>query len=145
VNAPVYWLLALLGGAAVAAQGAANASLGSRIGLHSALFVSTTIVWLFCIAFYVARGMGPLVAPQTSPWLYIGGFCGFLIISAAALAFPRIGPTAAIALFVAGQGATALIVEHFGLLGMSRVALSPARVVGVLLVLAGAFLLRRPA
>lgn len=144
MSSPLYWFLAILGGAAVALQGAANASLGSRIGLHAALFVSTTIVWLFCIVFYVARGMGPLSAPQTSPWLYVGGLCGFVIISAAAIAFPRIGPAAAIALFVAGQGATALIIEHFGLLGMTRVAMSPARIVGLGLVLAGAFLLRRP-
>lgn len=144
MNFSIYWVLAFVGGVAVALQGAANASLGSRIGLHSALFVSTTIVWLFCIGLYVARGMGPLTAPGTSPLFYIGGLCGFVIITAAALAFPKIGPAAAIALFVAGQGTAAVIVEHHAFLGMTRVGLTPTRVVGVGFVLLGAFLLRRP-
>lgn len=144
MNSSIYWILAFLGGVAVALQGAANASLGSRIGLHSALLVSTTIVWLFCIGLYVARGMGPLTAPGTSPVFYIGGFCGFLIITAAAIAFPKIGPAAAIALFVAGQGTAAVLVEHNALLGMARVSFTPTRIVGVVFVLLGAFLLRRP-
>jgi bacterial/archaeal transporter family-2 protein len=145
VNVLPYAILALCGGIAVALQGAANASLGSKIGLHSALFVSTSIVWLFCIGFYAVRGMGPLTAPGVSLAHYIGGFCGFLIITAAALAFPRIGPAAAIALFVAGQGVAAVVVEHYAWFGMTRVPFSMSRLIGVALVVIGAFLLRKQA
>lgn len=143
MNSLPYFVLAFLGGIAVALQGAANASLGHRIGLHSALLVSTTIVWLFCIGFYLYRGMGSITAPNVPLSLYIGGFCGFLIITAAALAFPRIGPAPALALFVAGQGVAAIVIEHYALFGMTRVPFSTNRLVGVLFVLIGVVLLRR--
>lgn len=136
-------LLAFLGGMAVALQGSANAALGQRIGLHVALFTSTTVVWLFCIAFYLSKGGGALHASGVPATLYIGGFCGFLIITAAALAFPRIGPAASLALFVAGQGVTALLLEHFGWLGTQRVEMQPSRLIGIVCVIVGAFLLRR--
>ena len=139
----IYSVLAFFGGVSVACQGAANAALGSRIGLHAALFVSTSIVWLFCAVFYAVKGFGSLAAPGIAPSLYAGGLCGFVIITAAAIAFPKIGPAAAVALFVAGQGIAAIVIEHHALLGAARVAAAPSRLIGVALVIAGAMLLRK--
>jgi transporter family-2 protein len=135
--------LALAGGAAVATQGVANAALGTRIGLPAALFASTTIVWLFTLSWYAGRGFGALHAPGIPPIHYVGGLCGFVIITAAALAMPRIGAALALSLFLVGQLVAALLIEHHGWFHVPRVAVSWQRIAGIALIVGGALLLRR--
>jgi transporter family-2 protein len=48
-----------------------------------------------------------------------------------------------LALFVAGQMSMALVLDHFGILGVPVHTTSPGRLLGALLVVAGVILLRR--
>ena len=135
--------LAIGAGRAMALQASANAGLAQRIGLGAALVVNTVIVLAGTLVFFVARGPHANFAPAGTPWtLYIGGLCGFTIILCLAFVFPRIGAAWAIALVVLGQGATALAIDHFGLLGMPRDPATLARAAGLALVAAGVVLLR---
>ena len=127
----------------MAFQAAANAGLASRIGLGSALVVNTSIVLLGTLVFYFARGPHGRFFVSGTPWtLYVGGVCGFFIILSLAFAFPKIGAALAIALVVLGQGAAALAIDHFGLLGMPTAPVTFARVAGLLLVGGGIALTR---
>ena len=136
-------LLAAVAGVATAVQAAVNAGLSSRIGLAAALLVNTLIVLLGTIAFYLARTPGGKLFVAGTPWsLYVGGICGFFVILSLALVFPKIGAAVAIALVVLGQGTAALAIDHFGLWGMPREAISFARVAGLLLVGGGIALMR---
>jgi bacterial/archaeal transporter family-2 protein len=132
-------------GAAVSFQSAANASLSARIGLGASLIINTVIVLLCTFVFYFAtRSTAATFFPAGTPWiLYIGGFCGFSIILAAAYVFPRIGAGRAIALMVLGQGAAALAIDHFGFMGLSRAPISLSRIGGFMLIVAGVALVRR--
>jgi Putative inner membrane exporter, YdcZ len=56
--------------------------------------------------------------------------------------FPKIGAAYAVALMVGGQCLAALMVDHFGLMGMPRDPLTIQRVIGVALVAAGAVVMR---
>ena len=130
-------------GAATAVQAAANAGLSSRIGLAAALVVNTSIVLVATLAYYFARGSSGTFFPPGTPWsYYVGGLCGFAVLLALAFAFPRIGAGVAIALVVLGQGAAALAIDHFGLLGMPVEPISVARVAGLALVGGGIALIR---
>jgi len=136
-------LLAAIAGVAAAVQAALNAGLASRIGLAAALLVNTLIVLLGTIAFYLARAPHGRLYVTGTPWsLYVGGICGFVVILSLAVVFPRIGAAVAIALVVLGQGTAALAIDHFGLWGMPREAISLARVAGLVLVGGGIVLLR---
>jgi transporter family-2 protein len=139
----LFALMAVIAGVAASVQAAANAGLSSRIGLGAALVVNTTIVLLGTLVFYFARGpRGSFFAPS-APWsLYAGGVCGFVIILSLAFVFPKIGAGVAIALVVLGQGAAALAIDHFGLLGMPLEPVTLARVAGLLLVGGGVALMR---
>jgi bacterial/archaeal transporter family-2 protein len=131
-------------GAAVSFQSAANASLSARIGLGASLIINTIIVLLCTFVFYFATRSTATFFPAGTPWtLYIGGFCGFSIILAAAYVFPRIGAGPAIALMVLGQGAAALAIDHFGLMGLSQAPASLSRISGFMLIVAGVALVRR--
>jgi bacterial/archaeal transporter family-2 protein len=139
----LFALFAATAGVASAFQAAANAGLSSRIGLAAALVVNTSIVLAGTLVFYLARGPQGSFFPADAPWsLYVGGLCGFVIILSLAFVFPRTGAAIAIALMVFGQGAAALAIDHFGLMGMPTESVTLARVAGLLLVGAGVVLIR---
>jgi bacterial/archaeal transporter family-2 protein len=137
-------LAAAAAGVATSVQAAANAGLAARIGLGAAVVVNTTIVLAGALVFWLASGTRGSFFPAGTPWfLYVGGLCGFVILLAAAFVFPRIGAATAVSLMVLGQGAAALAIDHFGLLGMAREPVTLARVGGFALLVAGVALLRR--
>lgn len=112
-------------------------------GWGAALVVNTSIVLLASLILYFARGPHGSFFPSGTPWsLYVGGICGFIIISSLAFVFPKIGAAVAIALVVLGQGVAALVIDHFGLMGMPKEPVTLARIGGLVLVGAGVALLR---
>jgi transporter family-2 protein len=136
-------LIAAAAGVAAAFQAAANAGLSSRIGLGAALVVNTSIVLLGSLVLYFVRGPHGRFFPAGAPWsLYVGGVCGFVFLLSLAFVFPKIGASVAIALVVLGQGAAALAIDHFGLLGMPKEPITLARITGMLLVGGGLALIR---
>jgi transporter family-2 protein len=139
----LFALIAAVAGVATAFQSAANAGLASRIGLGAALVVNTSIVLLGTLIFFFIQGPHTTFVPSGTPWfLYIGGVCGFIVILSLAFVFPKIGAGLAIAVLVLGQGAAALAIDHFGLLGMPKEPLTIARLAGLLFLASGIALIR---
>ncbi len=134
---------AVCAGIAGSFQSAANAGLAQRIGLGAALVVNTSIVMVGALAFLLARGSHAGFYRVGVPWsLYVGGFCGFVVILTLAFVYPRIGAALAVALLVFGQSAAALAIDHYGLMGMPLVPVTPSRVAGLALVAGGIALIR---
>jgi len=135
--------LALSAGLAAAMQAATNAGLARATGLGPALIVNTVIVLLGAIALWLALGAKPTFFPPGAPvTLYFGGLFGFVIVASLAFVFPKIGAAYAIALMVGGQCIAALLVDHFGVMGMPREPLTMQRLIGVAMVAAGAVAVR---
>jgi bacterial/archaeal transporter family-2 protein len=130
--------LAIAAGVAAAMQAAVNAALARFTGLGCALVINTVVVLLGTIGLWTATGARVAFFPAGAPWtLYLGGLCGFVIIASLTFVFPKIGAAYAVALMVAGQCVAALLVDHFGFLGMPRAPVTVHRVIGVALVAAG--------
>ena len=139
----VFAALAIAAGLAAAMQAAANAGLSKSAGLGPALVVNTGIVLIGAIGLWAALGAKATFFPAGASWtLYLGGLCGFVIIASLAFVFPKIGAAYAVALMIGGQCLAALLVDHFGLLGMPRDPLTMQRLVGVILVAAGVVVTR---
>lgn len=139
----LFALAAMLAGAAIAVQGVVNAGLAARTGLGPALVTSTTLVLAFAVAFHFATGGTTITFPADAPWyLYVGGACGFAFILATAFVFPKLGAASSVALVVLGQGGTALLLDHYGLLGLDREPVSLSRIGAFALIVAGVVLLR---
>jgi transporter family-2 protein len=64
-------------------------------------------------------------------------------IAAITFSLQRVGAASLFALVVGGQLLTALVYDQFGFLGLNRHSFSPAKLAGVLLLAAGAYLLNR--
>ena len=136
-------LLAVAAGAAGALQAALNAGLARSTGLGPALVTNTVVVLIGTLALWAALGGRGSFFPAGTSWtLYLGGLGGFTIIATLAFVFPKIGGAYAVALMVGGQCAAALVIDHFGLVGMPIEPVTLQRVAGVALACGGALLMR---
>ncbi|AJA15592.1 membrane protein [Pseudomonas putida S12] len=140
--------MALLAGAVLPFQAAGNAAAGRALGhwLWGA-FTSLTVSMLVVIAALLiirvpAPDMGK--ALQGPWWLWIGGVLGALYVAGAAALTPKLGAAGFLVLVVAGQIITAVLADHYGVMGLGGKPLSLARVAGVVLILCGVLLVQGP-
>jgi transporter family-2 protein len=137
---------AFVGGALVALQAPTNAMLARGAGSPvNAALISFAVGTIALIAVALALGVRPAAGEVRSlPWYaWTGGFYGAVFVAVAAFAAPRMGVTYFLMVAIAGQLAMALLLDRIGAFGLERVEISPTRIVGLLLVLAGAWLVRR--
>jgi transporter family-2 protein len=77
-------------------------------------------------------------------WSMTGGLLGAIFVIAALILIPRIGATSLGVAFICGQLLMAVIMDHFGLAGLSVRPIDSMRLVGIVLVLVGVFMVMRP-
>lgn len=138
--------MALLAGAVLPFQAAGNASVGRALGhwlwgAFTSLTVSSVVV---IAALLILRVPTPDLgkALQGPWWLWIGGVLGALYVAGAAALTPKLGAAGFLVLVVAGQILTAVIADHFGIMGLGGKPVSLARLAGVVLILCGVFLVQ---
>jgi bacterial/archaeal transporter family-2 protein len=147
-STPLLWLLALVAGALIPVQAAANAALSKSI--HNNVPFAAMILFIVAGA---ATALVLLAAGVPVPklaelgrapwWSYLGGaIVAFYVFTITFLA-PRIGIGPAISLVVTGQILAALTIDHFGLLRSLVFPLTPIRAAGAGLMIMGAFLALR--
>lgn len=137
-----YGLVMLAAGVGIPILAALNAQLGARLGSPAA-----AAVCLFAVAFLVALGVlflagaGPLRnVLRQPPYLFGGGLLvAFYILSITWIA-PHIGLGNAIILVLLGQMLSFSLIDHFGLMGALHKPLNLQRIIGILMLAAGAFL-----
>ena len=146
MNNYILYLLMLCGGIMVAVQPSINARLARIVGVLESSCISFAVgtVALFMVVLLVGRGSLRGVA-AASWWELTGGLLGAFFVTMTIFVVPRIGTAAAMAAIIAGQLATGLLMDHFGLLGGRHIPLDSSRMLGVLLLMAGGWLVFRRA
>jgi bacterial/archaeal transporter family-2 protein len=143
-----YWphLLALLVGGALTVQVGMNATLARAIGSPVwASAVSFVIGLLALVGFATVTGSRASTATlgQMPAWAWMGGLLGAVYVASVTILGPRLGGMTMVALVIAGQLLLALAVDQFGILGYPQIAVTPTRLLGAALLLAGALLVMR--
>jgi transporter family-2 protein len=138
--------LGIIAGGLIAIQSVLNASLGQRIGNLGSVLVLTLIsavtLVILIIIFPASSNLSSL--PSLSEWyLYIGGVLGVAILAAPIFLVPRIGTTSTLIAIVLGQLTIALVIDQFGLFASPKIGISSVRILGILLVALGAYLVGR--
>jgi transporter family-2 protein len=138
-------LLTAVAGGLIAAQAPINANLGKATGSMAAALVSFSIGTLALAAVVVISGKaGGLANTFDVSWYYLlGGLLGALYVLNALVAVSAIGAGGVAAATVFGQLTASVAIDRLGLFGLDEVALSPQRVLGVVLLLAGTVLVVR--
>ena len=138
--------LTVAGGVGGAVQAAVMGRFGERVGTFEALAFATLLTALLTAALLlVARQSldGYSAGLRQPPWLWSGAAMSALIIFALTFAAPRIGVTATIGIITAGNLAVGTIFDRFGFFGLERIPLHWPRVLGILMLGAGAALVLR--
>lgn len=74
---------------------------------------------------------------------YAGGVLGAFFVTVYIFSVPQIGSANVFALVIAGQLLMGLIYDHFGLLGFPQNSINLTKVLGVLLLIVGAYLINK--
>ena len=146
MSAIMLMVIMFCGGMAVAVQPSINARLAETLGgvLESACisFAVGTVV-LFIIV--MLTGKGSLKATVSAPlWELSGGLLGAMFVTLFIIAVPRIGTAAAMGASIGGQLTTGILLDYYGLFGVTHIPLDFKRLLGVgLLILGSALILRQ--
>jgi transporter family-2 protein len=137
----LYLLFAFAGGAALPFQAGINAQLAAWLGSPvRAAFVSFFVgtILLLGAAALVFKPLPSWGRIGDAPWwVWVGGALGAFYVAASIVTAPKLGAATLVALVVAGQALTSLLVDHFGLVGFEAKHITLGRVVGMALVGAG--------
>lgn len=139
-------LIILLAGGLIAVQGPINATLGRAVGspVNAALLSFLVGLLALTVVAAVQRATPDSAMVKSLPWwAWVGGLCGAVFVSAAAYAAPRIGVANMLTLGIASQLLMAIILDHTGAFNVPVRSISVGRVGGMVLVIAGALLVRR--
>lgn len=138
-------LLTAFVGGLIALQAPINAGLRVATGGLPAALVSFSIGTLALAAIVVLSGKaGGLSSTFDVSWYYLlGGLLGAIYVTNALIAVSVIGAGGVAAATITGQLAASVAVDRLGAFGLDQVPLTPERVLGVGLLLAGTFLVVR--
>lgn len=136
-------MLALGAGCVMALQPMVNGRLASQCGhplQASIISFATGLVALLLVGISMQVGYPSTSKLQLLPiWAWTGGVLGTYMVTVSLLVAPRLGATRWLALVLAGQIALSLVLDHFGA-GYAQHAVNPLRLLGVLCVVAGVYL-----
>ena len=129
-------------GLAGAAQASVSGTLGKRVGSVQAAAFGAIVAAVLLVGLAVLTGRGAGIADvlRQPAWLLLSGVFGAGIVLTLAYAPSRIGTFAAVALMIAGQLLAGALIDGFGWLGTERIPLTTSRVMGLILLTAGAAL-----
>jgi len=141
----VYVFLTALAGGLIALQAPINAGLGRATGSLPAALVSFGMGTLALAAIVVLSGQaGGLGSVSGVSWYYLlGGLLGAVYVTNALIAVSAIGAGGVAAATITGQLVAAVAIDRLGLFGLHEIPIDPARVVGVVLLIAGTVLVVR--
>jgi bacterial/archaeal transporter family-2 protein len=142
-----FYLLSLVAGIAVAVQTGVNTQL--RNDTNSPVFtalisfaIGTVALTIIYFSFFKVTPVFPADFEFTW-WKFTGGLLGVVYVTAIVIAAPRIGAANALGFIVAGQFVAAVIIDHFGLLGMPVNPISWWRVLGIVILICGVYLIQK--
>ncbi|MGR3436093.1 MAG: DMT family transporter [Shimia sp.] len=141
----IVFFLALMSGVLLAAQPAANAVLARGLGSPYLATLVSLGVSVLCVlpVFLVAPTTGAGAGLGAIPWWgWAGGVAGAVFVTAALMWAPVVGLPLFLSVVVLGQMVGALLLQHYGLLGLPRIPVEPRALLGTLLVVAGVVLIR---
>ena len=138
-------LTALVGGL-IALQAPINSMLGKATGSFQAAFISFALgtVVLAVIAAFARGGFGTMGEATSLQWYYLtGGVLGAAYVTTVLVTVRELGAGPVVAATIAGQLTASVVLDQFGLLGLPKDPITLGKVVGVLFLALGVFLVVR--
>ena len=146
-NDLIFLALALMTGALIPIQAATNAAFSKSIGTPLITGLMVFIVGLVGMLFFTLLSRTSFPARQqlvSAPlYGYLGGIIVATYVVMITILVPKIGVGTAIGLIVTGQIICAVAIDHFGLFNVVVRSISLTRVIGMLLMIGGVYLVMK--
>lgn len=143
----LFLILALLAGIMIPFQSAINAQLGKA--LQSPYYSALTVFVVAAIGIFIYIVLSRFATPSAEQfssapvWSYLGGVLGGAYILLIVICAPKLGIGNVTVLVLLGQIPSAVLIDHFGLLGFLVHTLNWKRLEGVVFMAAGVYLFRK--
>jgi bacterial/archaeal transporter family-2 protein len=138
-------IVAVLGGLSVALQGPLTSVMSQRIGVMESVFI-VHLGGAIAAGLLLLVGLrsGHLDQWRSVPWYALGaGLFGLVILSAVSYTIPRLGVAVTVTLVVVVQLFLSALLDHFGLLQDQVRPFDLSRLMGLIALLVGTWLLVR--
>jgi transporter family-2 protein len=138
-------LTAAVGGL-IALQAPINSHLGRSVGTFQAAFVSFALgtIVLALIASLAKGGLGQVGEARGLQWYWLtGGILGAAYVTTVLVTVRTLGAGPVVAATIAGQLTASMVVDQFGLLGVAKDPITVGKIIGVVLLALGVYLIVR--
>lgn len=142
----LFILMALALGAILPMQAAINARLAKTAGSPvMAAFVSFAVGTVALMLFLLITGQFQFrfISSSSPWWIWTGGILGTFFVAGIVMLLPRLGVVLSFSLVLAGQMFAAILFDQFGFLGLAVREISPGKIIGAVLLIAGVILIRK--
>lgn len=141
----IYYILAFLCGVTNSTQSGVNAELRRSINnpIYAAIIsFASGLLGLILITPFFKESVPTIDTLKSLEWWKLtGGVLGAFFVTTVILSVQKIGSANMICLIVAGQLLTAMILDHYGLLGFKLHQINGWRIAGGVLIVAGVYLI----
>lgn len=131
-------------GGLVAMQAPINSALGKAVGTFAAASLSFAVglALLICITLLFGGGFGEIANAADLRWYYLtGGLLGAAYVTTVLVSVRSLGAGGVTAATITGQLTISVLIDRAGYLGLGERALTPGRLLGIVLLAAGTFLI----
>lgn len=146
-NALLFTILALSAGMMIPFQSAMNAQLGKALLNPYYAALTVFLVAAAGISIYIAAAGYPLPSStqfaKVPVWSYAGGILGGAYVLLVVICAPKLGIGNVTVLVLLGQVISAIVIDHFGLLQTPVHTINWQRIIGVLLIIGGVYLVKK--
>jgi transporter family-2 protein len=141
------WILGIVAGFGLTAQVGMNAQLRKVLQSANQAALISFLVGTFALIALLVAMRTPLPARETLAavpvWAWFGGLLGAFYVATSTIVAAELGATTLLGLALLGQLVTAMVVDHFGWLGLPENPITWTRVAGVALLGMGVWLVSR--
>jgi transporter family-2 protein len=143
-NPGILIIIAVIGGVAVALQAQFTGIMDRNVGTIESVFITyASGGLLISLLMLVLRG-GNLGAWHGLPWYALTtGALGLVIVGTISYSVPRLGLATTFTILITSQFIIGTVFDHFGLLGAAVRPVSLSRLVGIVILLVGTWLIVR--
>jgi len=139
-------LLTAAAGALIAAQAPANGKVGDIVGTMPAAAINFLVGLVVLVALVAVTGRaGDLADVDRVPagYLLAGGVLGAAYVATALATVGTLGAGGVTAATIAGQLTASIVIDQLGVLGVTKQPITVAKLVGVVLLATGVYLIVR--
>jgi bacterial/archaeal transporter family-2 protein len=135
--------LAVLAGLMSAVQGTVNAGIGKTNGQYVMIIGVSIVQAIVSGIILLKNGWPPSSSNLFSPWMILAGILGVGIMFGVSSSIGSIDPLTVYVLVILGQIITSAVINHFGILGVPRMPVTPQKIASILIILLGVYCLSK--